>query len=76
MEECKKKGICYNYNEKFASSHHCATQKLYVLDVDAPMEPSKEDFEDAMIDIKEKSDQPAKVIPEITCNALYGFTPP
>lgn len=50
--------------------------KNYVLDVDSPMEPSKEVFEDAMVDIKEESYQPNEFIPKIYFNALYGFTSP
>jgi len=54
MEECKKKGVCYNFDEKFTPSHSCATQKLYILDVDAPMEPPEEDFKYVIVDTKEE----------------------
>lgn len=76
MEEWKKKGICYNYDEKFTSGHHCATQKLYVLDAKSPKDPSDEAFEDIMEDIEEETDQPNEVVPEISCNALYVFKSP
>lgn len=76
MEEHKKKGLCNNCDEKFVSGHHCVTQKLYVLDENAPLEPPKESFEYVMVDIKEESDQLAKVIHEISWNSLFGFTSP
>lgn len=39
MEECKKKKLFYKCDEKFTQGHCCASQKLYILDVNAPMEP-------------------------------------
>ena len=32
MEENKKKGLCYNYDDKFGPDHRYGTQKLYILD--------------------------------------------
>lgn len=54
MEEHKKKELYYTYNEKFAPSHCCATQKLYLLDVDAAIEPHEESFEDVIKEIEEE----------------------
>lgn len=76
MEDYKKKGLYYNYDEKFAPGHHCATQKLYLLDVDSLVEHPDEDFKDAMVGILEEEEQPIKIAPKISYNTLYGFTSP
>lgn len=44
--------------------------------MDAHVEPSEEDFEDDVVDIKKESYQAAKVVPKISSNAFYGFTSP
>ena len=51
MEDHKKKGLCYNYDENFSLGHRCATQKLYLLDADSPMEYLDEAFKDAVVEI-------------------------
>ena len=73
MEDCKKKGLYYNYDEKFVPSQHCVTQKLYLLNVNAPMEYYEEDFKDAVVEIIEESNQLMEVVPKISCNSIYGF---
>lgn len=35
MEERRKKGLCYNYYEKFSPDNCCTQQRLYLLDIDA-----------------------------------------
>lgn len=40
------------------------------------MEPPKDTFGDAVVNIKEELDQYAEVVPKISCNALYGFISP
>lgn len=32
MEERKKKGLCYNYDEKWGPSHNCKNAMLFLLD--------------------------------------------
>lgn len=76
MEECKKRGLYYNYDENFTPDHCFETQKLFILDVNTPTKPPKDTFKDAVVDIEEELDQPIEIIPKISCNALYGFTSP
>lgn len=76
MEEWKNKWLCYNCDKKFTPGHHCATQKIYVLDVETPKDPSNEAFEDAVEDMEEETTQPDEVLPKISYNALYGFNSP
>ena len=45
MEEHRKKGLCYNCDEKFIHGHRCTQQKLYLVDGDAP---SEEEYESAI----------------------------
>lgn len=55
MEEHQKKGLCYNYDEKYIHGHNYTQQKLYLLVIDAP---SEEEYESA----------PEEVIEEILYN--------
>jgi len=71
MEDRRKKGLCYNCDEKFVHGHRCTQQKLYLLDADAP---SEEEYESAPEEMtKEVLDEEA---PVISYNALFGFTTP
>jgi len=71
MEEHRKKGLCYNCDEKFVRGHHCTQQKLYFLDADAPNE---EEYESATKEaIEEVLDEKT---PIISYNALSGITTP
>ena len=36
MQECRKKGLCYNCDKKFTRGDRCVEQKLYLLDVASP----------------------------------------
>jgi len=63
IEDHKKKGLCYNYDEKFDPSHRYATQKLYLLNLDAPVEHPNKAFEDAMEEILEEEEKSIKVVP-------------
>lgn len=76
MEECKKIELFYNYDDKFVPNHHCATQKLYVLDVKAPLEQPKEAFKEGIMDIKEEPEKIIDVVQEISCNYLYIISSP
>jgi len=71
MEECQKKGLCYNYDEKFVHDHCCTQKKLYLLDADAP---SEEEYESAPAETTEEV--PNEEAPVISYNALSRITTP
>jgi len=71
MEEHQKKGLCYNYDEKFVHGHRCTQQKLYLLDVDAP---SEEEYESAPKETTEEV--PDEEAPFISYNALFRIMTP
>lgn len=52
MNEHKAKGICYNYDEKYAPGHQCTTQKLYLLNVDVS------NYSEDEIVIEEEANEP------------------
>lgn len=74
MEENKKNRLYYNYNEKFGQGHHCSTKKLYVLDVKALIELTKEIFKYVMVYIVEEPDLTIEDTPKISCNAISRFS--
>ena len=54
MWECREKGICYNFGEKFTWAHRCVEKNLYLLDVDSP--PAPECFYDIQDPIANEDD--------------------
>lgn len=71
MEEWRKKGLCYNCDEKFSPSHHCTQQRLYLLDANAFID---EEYES---EIKEGTKEPKNHNEEthvISYSALAGFS--
>lgn len=40
QEECRRLGLCYNYDEKFIRGHNCICRRLFLLD------STEEDMED------------------------------
>jgi hypothetical protein len=79
MVECQLKGLCYNCDEKYFSSHTCNEQNLFM---DIYEDISEEDIETPFVtkspktpDITPPSD-PLEVEPVISLNALTGFSTP
>jgi hypothetical protein len=79
MVECQLKGLCYNYDDKYFSSHKCKEQKIFIA---ISKEISEEDEETPSVsespestDITPPSNRP-EVEPVISLNALTGFFSP
>jgi hypothetical protein len=79
MDECQLKGLCYNYDDKYFSSHKCKEQNIFM---DISEDISEENVETPLvsespetIDITPSSDPP-EVEPVISLNALTGFSAP
>jgi hypothetical protein len=72
MSERRKKGLCYNYDEKWNPDHKCVKRRIYEMVV-VP------DGEEGMESELEECDEEIKVEevdPEITLNALLGSPTP
>jgi hypothetical protein len=71
MSKKRKKGLCYNCDERWSSDHRCKNRKLYLME-------EVEDKEAELIEIEEEEveaeleDEKA----EITLCALLGSTSP
>jgi hypothetical protein len=79
MAECQLKGLCYNCDDKYFSSHKCKEQKIFMA---ISKDISEEDVETPIMlespeitDITPPSD-PTEVEPIISLNALTGFSTP
>jgi hypothetical protein len=79
MDECQLKGLCYNYDDKYFSSHKCKEQNIFMA---ISEEISNEDEETPSMfkspestDITPPSDPP-EVEPVISLNALTCFSAP
>jgi hypothetical protein len=79
MDECQLKGLCYNSDDKYFLGHKCKEQNLYMA---ISNDVSEEDVETPLVsespetmDITPPSD-PSKVEPDISLNALTGFSVP
>ena len=71
MSEKRKKGLCYNCDEKWSTNHKCKTMKLYIMeevDLDEELEYAMEE-ESKLIEGNEES-------AEITLCALLGSISP
>jgi len=33
MDDCRRQGLCFNCNEKYARGHNCVCQRLFFLDL-------------------------------------------
>lgn len=71
MEEHWKKGLCYNYDEKFIFGHRYTQQMLFLLDTNSP---SDEEYESAPKDAIEEPQIEETLI--ISYSALVGITSP
>lgn len=71
MEEHRKKGLCYNYDEKFFFGHCCTQQKLHLLDANAP---SEEEYESATEEATEEVLDEETLV--ISYSALSRITTP
>lgn len=71
IKEHREKGLCYNCDENYDTSHRCITQKLYLLNVDAP-----NDEEDEVIveKVENELDNNKDVVSQISYNALLGIS--
>jgi hypothetical protein len=70
MSERRKKGLCYNCDERWSSDHRCNDRKLYLIE-------EVEDEEAELVEIEEEVEaelEEAKA--EITLCALLGSTSP
>ena len=86
MEERRKKGFCFNCDEKFQPGHHCKSAKLFLLEGLCPFQgPSSNvqlvELDDSNIVLSPDSDmshlvsvesEHNMVEPEITLYALLG----
>ena len=79
MAEHQLKGLCYNYDEKYFSSHKCKEKGLFMAIFEDILE---EDIETPLVSkSRENPDitptlDPPKVEPIISLNALTGFSAP
>jgi hypothetical protein len=79
MDECQLKGLCYNCDDKYFSSHKCKEKKIFMA---ISKEISEEDEETpSMFESPESTDitppsDPPEVEPVISLNALTGFSTP
>ena len=73
MEERKKKGLCYNCDEKWAPGHKCKSAMLFLLD-SAELAQEDTNFGVHITDLEEKcyADQVGQEDAEITLYALSG----
>jgi hypothetical protein len=79
MAERQLKGLCYNYDDKYFSSHKCKEQKIFITiskdiseeDVETPLVSESPEI----IDITPPLDPP-EVEPVISVNALTVFSAP
>uniref|UniRef100_A0A2N9GEU1 Integrase catalytic domain-containing protein n=1 Tax=Fagus sylvatica TaxID=28930 RepID=A0A2N9GEU1_FAGSY len=71
MSERRKKGLCYNYDERWSSDHKCKDRKLYVME-------EVEDEEAELVEIEEEEVEAEleEAKAEITLCALLGSTSP
>uniref|UniRef100_A0A2N9I5B5 Chromo domain-containing protein n=1 Tax=Fagus sylvatica TaxID=28930 RepID=A0A2N9I5B5_FAGSY len=71
MSERRKKGLCYNCDERWSSDHRCKDRKLYVME-------EVEDEEAELVEIEEEEVEAKleEAKAEITLCALLGSTSP
>jgi hypothetical protein len=71
MSERRKKGLCYNCDERWSSDHRCKDRKLYVME-------EVEDEEAELVEIEEEEVEAEleETKAEITLCALLGNTSP
>ena len=74
----REKGLCYNCDKKFIHGHLCVEQKLYLLDVDSPLEPKKKIYAQDPVDAEGDIQQLPLDLPtqEISLHALAVVTTP
>ena len=53
MEERRRKGLCFNYDEKFQPGHHCKSAKLFLLEGLYPFQDSSSNAQFVELDDSE-----------------------
>ena len=85
MEDRKRKGLCYNCDEKYVQGHCCQEKNLFHIDVSAtpemeevgPEEPSMEDINEQAMPIPNMSELAASTEEAIiSLHALSGVSNP
>jgi hypothetical protein len=71
MSERRKKGLCYNCDEKWSTNHKCRTMKLYIME-EMDLDEDLEQVIEEESELTEESEESA----EITLCALLGSTSP
>uniref|UniRef100_A0A2N9HKA3 RNA-directed DNA polymerase n=1 Tax=Fagus sylvatica TaxID=28930 RepID=A0A2N9HKA3_FAGSY len=71
MSERRKKGLCYNCDEKWSTNHKCRTMKLYIME-EVDLDEDLEQVIEEESELTEESEESA----EITLCALLGSTSP
>jgi hypothetical protein len=71
MSERRKKGLCYNCDERWSSDHRCKNRKLYLMEEVENEEAELIEIEEEEVEV-ELEDEKA----EITLCALLGSTSP
>uniref|UniRef100_A0A2N9J200 Integrase catalytic domain-containing protein n=1 Tax=Fagus sylvatica TaxID=28930 RepID=A0A2N9J200_FAGSY len=69
--ERRKKGLCYNCDEKWSTNHKCRTMKLYIME-EVDLDEDLEQVIEEESELTEESEESA----EITLCALLGSTSP
>ena len=69
MSERRKKGLCYNCDEKWSTNHKCKTMKLYILE-EVDLDEDLEHVMEEELELIEENEESA----EITLCALLGNT--
>jgi len=70
MKECRDKGICYNFDEKYGLGHRCIIHKLYFLNTDSLEDLIDEEDEVKLEEVANESNNIEDEVPKISYNAL------